>query len=156
MTNLVNEELRSVLAQMEPLLIELQACSAETFATRTKLPDRGVYVFCEGDKALYVGRSNQVWERIRIHGVKGANQEQANFAFRLLVKEYDLDTGHSAPVSRSQIAEKYAAEFREQKQRVRNMTIKAVEITDDTESYFFEAYAILALGTTEFNKFEPH
>ena len=152
----MNEELRSVMEQMEPFLLKLQACSAETFATRTKLPDRGVYVFYEGEKALYVGRSNQVQERIRTHGGKGATQEQANFAFRLLAKEYDLDIGHSTSLSRSQVAKKYVAEFRGQRQRVRNMTIRAVEITDDTESYFFEAYAILALRTTEFNKFEPH
>ena len=141
---------------MHPLLVKLKICSAQTFATRTKLPDRGVYVFYEGKKALYVGRSNQIRERIGTHGRKGATQEQANFAFRLMAKKYHLDIGHSATVSRSQIAKKYAAEFREQKQKVREMTIRAVEITDDAASYFFETYAILALGTTEFNKFEPH
>ena len=36
------------------------------------------------------------------------------------------------------------------------MTVRAVAVPDDTTSYFFEAYAILALGTTEFNKFETH
>ena len=152
----MNEELRSLLAQMEPLPLKLKASPKETFATRTKIPDRGVYVFYEGEKALYVGRSNQIWERIRTHGRNGATHNQATFAFRLLAKEYSLDIGHSAPANRSQIAEEYAAEFREQKQRVRSMMIRAVAITDDTASYFFEAYAILALGTTGFNKFEPH
>ena len=121
-----------------------------------ELSSQTVASMSEGKKALYVGRSNQIRERIGTHGRKSATQEQANFAFRLMAKKYHLDIGHSATVSRSQIAKKYAAEFREQKQKVREMTIRAVEITDDTVSYFFEAYAILALGTTEFNKFEPH
>ena len=152
----MNDELRSLLDRMEPLLVKLKACQAEPFATRKKLPDRGVYVFYEGDKALYVGRSNQIWTRIRQHGVLSATHGQANFAFRLLAKEHRLEIGHSARSERSQIAKKYDKEFRDQKQRVRKMTTKAVEITDDPESYFFEAYAILALGTIELNRFEPH
>ena len=152
----MNEELQDVLAQMEPLLAELQDCPAETFATRRRLPNRGVYAFYESDRILYIGRSNQIWKRIRTHGVRGATQEQANFAFRLLAQEYDLEVGHDADANRGQIARQYAAGFQEQKQRVRNMAIKAVAIDDDTVSYFFEAYAIVALGTTEFNRFEPH
>ena len=152
----MNKELQGILAQMEPLLTQLWNCPAETFATRTRLPNRGVYAFCEGDNILYIGRSNQIWERIRTHGVKGATQEKANFAFRLLAQKYALEVGHEAAANRGQIAKQYAAGFQEQKQRVRNMTIKAVSIDDDTVSYFFEAYAIVALGTTEFNKFEPH
>lgn len=152
----MNEELRSLLAQMEPLLVKLKACPPETFATRKKLPDRGIYVFYEGDKALYVGRSNQIWQRIQTHGREGATYNQATFALRLLAKEYNLEIGHRAPADRSQIAGEYAEEFRGQKRRVRRMTLRAVAVTDDTASYFFEAYAILALGTTEFNKFEPH
>lgn len=152
----MNEELRSLLAQMDPLLVKLKACPPETFATRKKLPDRGVYVFYDGEKALYVGRSNQIWKRIGTHGREGASQEQASFAFRLLAKNYNLTVGHGTGANRSQVAKRYAAEFREQKRRVRSMTVRAVAVTDDTKSYFFEAYAILALGTTEFNKFEPH
>ena len=152
----MNEEVQAVLAQMETLLAALRNCPAETFRNRRRLPNRGVYAFCEGDRILYIGRSNQIWERVRTHGRNGATQEQANFAFRLLAREYDLEVGHNAPANRREIAAQYAVEFREQKQRVRNMTIKAVAIYDDTVSYFFEAYAILALGTLEFNRFEPH
>ena len=141
---------------MDPLLVKLQACPPETFATRKKLPYRGVYVFYEGEKALYVGRSNQIWKRIGTHGRESATHNQAFLALRLLAKEYNLEIGHSALADRSQIAGEYAAEFRGQKRRVRGMTVRAVAVTDDTASYFFEAYAILALGTTEFNKFEPH
>ena len=48
----MNEELQDVLAQMEPLLAELQDCPAETFATRRRLPNRGVYAFYESDRIV--------------------------------------------------------------------------------------------------------
>ena len=152
----MNEELQAVLAEMNPLLINLKACPPETFNTRTNLPNRGVYVFYEHCQPLYVGRSNDIWKRIRQHGVRNANHGQANFAFRLLAREYNLDIGHGAPLTRAQIAQQYEEEFRQQKERVRDMQNKAVGIIDHTQSYFFEAYAILALGTTDFNRFEPH
>ena len=142
--------------QMGPLLAKLEDSDKETFVTRKRLPNRGVYVFYEGDDALYVGRSNQIWERIRTHGRAGAGHNQATFAFRLLAKQQNLEIGHSAASNRAEVAKSYFEEFRKQKLQVRNMNIKAVEITDDTVSYFFEAYAILALETTEYNKFETH
>ena len=82
----MNEEMSSLLAQMEPLLAKLKVSQKEKFATRKKLPDRGVYVFYEGEKPMYVGRSNQIWERIRTHGRNGATHNQATFAFRLPAK----------------------------------------------------------------------
>ena len=152
----IDEAVKPILCQMEPLLTELNNCPPETRETLKNLPDRGVYVFYQGRKAFYVGRSNQIHERVRTHGRNGASQEQASFAFRLLEKEFNLQVGHGASRNRAQIANEYAEAFREQKLRVRNMQVQAVEILDDAVAYFFEAYAIIALGTTEYNKFEPH
>ena len=107
----MNEELQSVMEQMEPLLAKLKACPPETFPTRKKLPDRGVYVFYEGKEPLYVGRSNQIWKRVQTHGRRGATHNQATFAFRLLAKKYNLEMGHGTGADRSQKAREYAAEF---------------------------------------------
>ena len=63
--------------------------------------------------------------------------------------------GHGTDTDRSQIAREHAKEFLRQKQCVRHMTVRAVAVPDVRVSYFFEAYAILALGTTEFNKLDP-
>ena len=152
----MNEAAQAILCQMESLLAKLNDCPPETRSTRRNLPNHGVYVFYKNNEPLYVGRSNMLRERVLAHGRNSANQEQATFAFRLLAKIHKLEVGHGAPMNRRQIAKEYATEFREQKEQVRDMRIKAVEITNDTVSYFFEAYAILALGTTEYNKFETH
>lgn len=155
-THDTNQALESILRQMEPLLARLKECPPETRETRKNLPGRGVYAFYEGKKPLYVGRSNKIHERVLTHGRNGASQEQASFAFRLLEKEFNLLVGHGAPQNRAQIAKEYSGAFAEQKRRVRNMEVRAVEILDDAVAYFFEAYAIIALGTTEYNRFEPH
>lgn len=140
---------------MEPLLAKLKACPPETFPTRKKLPNCGIYVFYEDEQPIYVGRSNQIHKRIQIHGTESAPPGQASFAFRLLAKKCNLEMGQVIGTNRRQIAREHAEEFRKQKQRVRLMEVRAVAVPDVRESYFFEAYAILALGTTEFNKFEP-
>ena len=152
----MNEELRFILSQMDPLLDKLKACPPETFPTRKKLPDSGIYVFYEDKRPIYVGRSNQIHKRIQIHGTESAPPGKASFAFRLLAKKCNFEIGNRTGTDRSQKAKEHAGEFRKQKQRVRRMQVRAVAVSDVTESYFFEAYAILALGTTKFNKFEPH
>jgi hypothetical protein len=48
-----------------------------------KMPTAGVYVFSEGDRHLYVGRSNDIRGRIGRHSRRGATHRMAAFAFRL-------------------------------------------------------------------------
>ena len=45
-----------------------------------KLPTAGIYVFYERCKALYVGRSDNLLDRIRTHGNGGSRKSQAAFA----------------------------------------------------------------------------
>jgi hypothetical protein len=44
-------------------------------------------------------------------------------------------------------------EYAKQRHRIRNMTIRVVEIEDQQRQAVFEIYAILALSTTDYNKF---
>jgi hypothetical protein len=48
-----------------------------------KLPQQVVYLFSEGERHLYAGRSNHLRNRLRQHSVDGAQHNQAVFAFRL-------------------------------------------------------------------------
>ena len=142
----MNEELRSLLAQMEPLLDTLKACSPETFTTRKKLPEAGIYVFYEKGKALYVGRAGKgtVQKRLGNHSLPGSRAFEAPLAVRL-VKEH---IGEEAKgLSAKKIGETYPCEFTRQKKRVREMEVRAVEIKDCTTRAAFEIYSALALGT---------
>ena len=142
----MNEELRSLLAQMEPLLDTLKACSPETFTTRKKLPEVGIYVFYEDGNPLYVGRSGKgtIPKRIGNHSLPGSRAFEAPLAVRL-VKEC---IGKEAKgLSTKKIGETYPCEFARQKKRVREMKVRAVKIKDCTTRAAFEIYASLALGT---------
>ena len=59
-------------------------------------------------------------------------------------------------MSREELAEKYKREFKEMKERVRNMEVRAVEIKDSVIQTVFEVYATLALKTARYNKFDTH
>ena len=150
-----------IVAQLGPLLEELQSGPAYQGLTLRKLPKKGVYVFYEDGKPLYVGRvgSNSkqtIRQRIRQHTIPSSGHNQATFAFRLLQEDLGLPVGHESEITRPELADKYEAKFREQKQRVSNMEVRAVEVTDSVVQAVFEIYAALTLGTTRYNRFDTH
>ena len=150
-----------IVAQLEPLLEELQSGPAYYGQTLRKLPKKGVYVFYEDGKPMYVGRvgSNSrqtVRQRIRQHTIPSSGHNQATFAFRLLQEDLRLPVGHESDMTRPELAKTYEAKFSEQKQRVRNMEVRVVEITDSVVQAVFEIYAALTLGTTRYNRFDTH
>ena len=107
---------------------------------------------------MYVGRvgSNSkqtIRQRIRQHTIPSSGHNQATFAFRLLQEDLGLPVGHESEITRPELADKYEAKFREQKQRVSNMEVRAVEVTDSVVQAVFEIYAALTLGTTRYNRF---
>ena len=59
-------------------------------------------------------------------------------------------------MTRPEVAEKYESKFLEQKQRVSNMEVRVVEVTDSVVQAVFEIYAALTMGTTRYNRFDTH
>ena len=150
-----------IVAQLEPLLERLQSGPAYQGQTLRNLPKKGVYVFYEHGKPVYVGRvggnsKQTIRDRIRQHTIPSSGHNQATFAFRLVLEELGLPMGHESDMTRPELADKYEAKFREQKQRVRNMEVRAVEVTDSMVQAVFEIFATLTLGTTRYNRFDTH
>ena len=150
-----------IVDQLKPLLHKLQRGPAYHGLTLRKLPKEGVYVFYENGKPMYVGRvgsksKQTVRQRIRQHTIPSSGHNQATFAFRLLQEGLGLSAGHESDMTRPELAEKYEAKFSEQKRRVRNMEVRAVEVTDSMVQAVFEVYAALTLGTTRYNHFDTH
>jgi hypothetical protein len=56
----------------------------------TKMPVSGIYLFSDGDKPLYVGRSNRLRKRYFLHTRKGSRHNQASFAVRLVAEALKL------------------------------------------------------------------
>lgn len=150
-----------IVARMGPLLEKLQSGTQYTAPSYRGLPEKGIYVFYEQGVPMYVGRvgrtSKQTMRnRIRQHTIPSAEHNQAVFAFRLLQERLGVTTGHGAELSRPELAKKYDAEFKEMKERVRNMEVPAVEIQDSVTQTVFEIYASLSLNTTRYNNFDTH
>ncbi len=149
-----------IIACMEPLFDQLQSSEPYRAPTYRGIPEKGIYVFYDQGKPVYVGRvggtsKQKMRGRIRQHTIPSSSHNQATFAFRLLQEELGVATGHGAELSRAELAKKYEIEFKEMKERVRSMDVRAVEIEDSETQTIFEVYASLALRT-RYNKFDTH
>ena len=149
--SVVNAEFQRIVDRMEGLLERLQEGPEYTRDDLHGMPKQGVYVLYEDGSPIYVGRSNNIPQRIREHSASGAGHEAATFAFKL----YRGKIGNP-PGTREEVQKKCPSEFDRQKQRVGAMPIRAVKIPDQREQTVFEIYAVLALGTTTYNTFETH
>ena len=137
---------------MEPLLEELQRSDLLTRDDLDRVPERGIYVFYEGDKPIYTGRSRRMRQRIREHGAKSSRHESATFALKLL-REAICDS-NSHKFTRSELQEKYPDLYEAQREKVRNMRFRVVKVEDFALQYVFETYVILTLCTTRYNSFK--
>lgn len=147
-----------VISQMKPLMDKLLSGPALGRGQLTSIPRKGIYVFYEDGKPIYVGRSNRMKERIQEHGRNSSKHESATFAFNLALEHLGAFSGHDANNTRKEIQEDPSFErvFAEQKARVRNMQVRVVEIEDQILQTIFEVYAVIHLGTGAHNSFDTH
>ena len=135
------------------MLTRLRCCDPLTWANLRSLPQQGVYVFYENDEPIYTGKPRRVRQRIREHGGENSRHESANFAFKLFREAIGEPEGHSSRFTRRQLRNQHPEEYARQRQRVRSMRIRAVEINDPLVQTIFEIYAVIALDTTRYNRF---
>jgi len=137
----------------------LQSLESQLFRTRKNLigiPERGVYIFYENDKVLYVGRSNRLKARLQEHGRLSSTHNSASFAFNL-AKEKMRAKEIPAYVTRKELeqAPGFDEAFFEAKNRVAQMKIRVMQIDDQVTQALFEIYAALALNAP-YNDFSTH
>lgn len=124
----------------------------------TKMPVSGIYLFSDGDKPLYVGRSNKLRKRFFLHTREGSRHNQASFAFRLVAEVLNLPpASYTKEGSRKVVAskEEFIREFANAKKRIRAMNYRYVEETDQTRQALLEIYAAVVLKTP-YNDFGTH
>ena len=127
---------------------------------------------------MYVGRSNNLRNRIHTHGQNSTNYNSASFAFRLTLESLGIPSVHFSRrevrvnpklnlqglgiphgyATREELARncQFDMAFRQQKERVRHMQVRVVKVDDPIEQTIFEVYATLALGTERYNHFDNH
>jgi hypothetical protein len=117
----------------------------------------GVYAFSERGKAMYVGQTRNLRQRMRQHMGPSSQHNQAVFAFNLARAHAELagtlPSGTRREMERDAV---FAELFRTQRKRVAEMDVRFVEISEPELRTVFEVYAAMALGTLEYNSFETH
>lgn len=120
------------------------------------MPTSGIYLFSDGDRPLYVGRSNRLRKRYFLH--IGGKHNQASFAYRLAAEALSLPPApYTKDGSRKMVAstEDFIREFARAKGRIRTMNYRYVEETNQTRQALLEIYAAVVLGTP-YNEFRTH
>ena len=124
----------------------------------TGLPKSAVYVFSDGDRHMYAGRSNSLRNRLRQHTTDGAQHNQAVFAFKLAREKVGkIEATYKPEGSRASLAAEpeFAAAFLDEKRRVRKMNLRFVEESDQLRQALLEIYVSFVLGTP-YNDFRTH
>ena len=131
----------------------------DTYINQSCIPKKGIYVLFENSKPIYVGRSNNIKQRLRDHSNPGSDHYSATFAFRLAAREYEKKYCKSTKgILRKDLKNDryFNILFLDAKARVSEMGIKTINIDDQITQTIFEVYAAMKLGTLEFNSFDNH
>ena len=186
----MSDRIGDLLRRMPELYDELDTTHARPLWNSTSrrwqlddIPDKGVYVYYENDKALYVGCSDQVPNRIKSYSVGGKSSSSATFAFILTRDLWGIWKGphwqgpfpkKKVEREKSRLIKKGTSHkrlrldrkglledddilenFKLQVKQVQKMQIKVVPTANPYEQAMFEVYVAYKLQTY-YNDFTPH
>ena len=153
-----------VIAKTREHLKSLKACELISPNERGDFPRNtppskmgGIYCFYENGKPLYVGRTQNLRERVLEHRRPSGDHYTSSFAFNIAKKDFGLDRARNTMRSHLEKDPEFARLFVAAKERVRKMSVRFVEIHDPIEQTIFEVCAHMELDTPEdFNNFGTH
>lgn len=120
------------------------------------LPKKGVYLFSENNRVLYVGRSNNIKQRLRNHIAD--SHFKATFAFLLAREESNfLRPSYKQKNSRENLLQNrvFRRCFDKARTSIREMKVRVVEETDATKQALLEIYATVATSA-KYSTFDNH
>ena len=155
----MNEIFRSHVEAMEPSFKALlKMAPVQGSGLPIDVPLRGIYLFSEGEKHLYVGRSNRIRKRLQDHCRPSSGHNSATFAFRIAREVTGiLEATYSTKGSRAELEKDpvFSEAFAEARARVRAMDIRYVEESEPMRQAILEMYVALSLETP-YNDFDNH
>ena len=122
------------------------------------MPERGIYLFSEGDDHLYVGRSNSIRNRLGQHGRLSSKDKSAPFAFKLARESTgNIKASYKTDGSRSELLKtsEFRRAFETAISRVRTLDVRVVEEAEPLCQALLEIYVAVSLGT-RYNDFDNH
>jgi predicted GIY-YIG superfamily endonuclease len=146
-----------LVAKMPELLKRLESQSFLTRDNLARISKQGIYVFYENNKAIYVGRSNRLKERIQEHGRPSSDHYSATLAFNMAKKEMNASRNKRGLATRNELekAPGFEKAFFLARKQVAKMQVKVIGIEDQIAQSLFEIYAALTLNT-KYNDFSTH
>lgn len=119
----------------------------------------GVYMFSEGGRHLYVGRTRNVRSRYRQHTRVGTGHNNAPFAFKLAREATGIlkSTYKSDETSRANLMlnQDFLTAFNIALERMRRMEFRFIEEADPTRQCLLEIYVSVVCGSP-YNDFDTH
>ena len=157
--NGMNTKFREFVEALEPKFQQLVDLTPVKYgALPQDLPKRAIYLFSENGQHLYVGRTNNLRNRLRGHCSPSSRHFSAVFAFRIAREDTGFTKASYKPEgSRANLCEHpiFGPAFVEAKHRVAGMDIRYVEEADPVKQALLEIYVATSLGTP-YNDFENH
>jgi hypothetical protein len=142
-----------------PLLLKALV-SSPGYTIQNGLPDdipkAGIYLFSSGNKNLYIGRSDNIRRRMRLHTRPSAGHNQATLAFRITKHVLDIPGPSYRPKgSRIDLLlnKRFHKTFMAAKDDLRMMQVRFVAVDEPIMQALFEIYAALELKTP-YNEFK--
>jgi hypothetical protein len=155
----MHPQFAAVVESLEPSFRRLIDMEPVRYSALPKaIPGSGIYLFSEGPRHLYVGRSRDIRRRLGRHCRPGATYRMAAFAFRLAREATgQLKATYKTEGSRGALMEDatFRASFESAKARIREMDVRFVAEADPLRQTVLEVYAAVALQTP-YNDFDTH
>ena len=155
----MHEHFRQHVESLHPSFEALLTSNPFTFGSLPKdLPKAGIYLFTEGGRHLYVGRTNSIRKRLQQHCRPGSTHNSAPFAFRLAREARNvLKATYKAEGSRAHLVQdpEFAKAFTAAKARLCAMHIRAVEESNPLRQALLEMYVAVSLEAP-YNDFDNH
>jgi len=118
----MNAKFEEIINQIPDLMQQLVDSPFRQRDSLADIPKKGIYVFYEDEKPIYVGRTNRMKVRIQEHGRRSSYHNTATFAF-ILAKEIANEQAIDIDRNRNELEADSAFNniFLEQKERVSKM-----------------------------------
>ena len=147
----MNKRFRRAIDALHPKFKRLVECAPYTKGAA--LPEKGVYLFNENGKPIYVGRSNNIRRR---YGDHTRPSSPTSLGILIARRELNLRPDYRAGARKRLWADpKFKQAFERAKKRIIAMEFRAVEESDQTRQALLEVYCAVTLRTP-YNDFGNH
>ena len=146
----LNVKFEKIINTYPALMEKLNKSNYITREDLKKVPDRGIYVFYDGKKPIYVGRSERMRSRLKEHSQQSSGQTSATFAFNLAksrAKKLGIDITRNRKILEQD--PHFSPIYKEEKTRVSKMKFKVIRINNPIKQTLFEVYASIELKTKQ-------